>query len=542
MTIGEKIAHLRSHAKMTQEELSEYLGISRQSVSKWEVDQAEPRIDKILQMCVLFQITADDLIREDVQLSRTDDQPELKYRSNFFGAHGFRAEAGTRLTAELAFKVGRFLGWYYASDLSGCRDRTYRPRVVIGKDTRQSSYTLEYAIAAGLTASGATAYMLHVTTIPSVSFVTRSENFDCGIMISASQSSFYINAINMVNRHGERMDDRTLAYLEAYLDGRTEELGLNALDLPQATHDRIGTIVDYVAGRNRYIGYLISLAANSYRELRIGLDCANGAAWMIAPSVFEALGARTFVIHARPDGQNICRDSGIAHPEELQKLVVENRLDIGIAFDGDADRCIAVDEKGNVLTGEHILYILANRLHRLGGLQDNTVVTTDVCSIGLDRSLAEAGILSDRAPTGTRHFYQRMVDKGYTLGGEQSGSIVMRKYATAGDGLLTALMLIEEMLDRKQVLSALTADLKLFRQTFVELRVSDKKQVMLDAEIRRRVEEICHSEGGNTRALLQESPAYPYIRILAEAENEAEAGRIAGELSELIRSKGYAHA
>ncbi|MBQ3096070.1 MAG: phosphoglucosamine mutase [Clostridia bacterium] len=540
MTIGEKIAHLRTHARMTQEQLADHLGISRQSVSKWEVDQAEPRMEKILQMCTLFQISADDMIREDVVLHRSHTLPDPEFRGNYFGTDGFRGEAGTELTAEHAFKVGRFLGWYYANPISGCREHGYRPRVVIGKDTRRSSYALEYALAAGLTASGADASILHVTTTPGVSYVTRNDNFDCGVMISASHNPFYDNGIKLVNRHGEKMDDRTLALIEAYLDGRLQELGLKTDDLPLATHERMGTIVDHVAGRNRYMGYLISLAAHSYRELRIGLDCANGAAWMIAPAVFEALGARTFVINASPDGLNINREAGATHTGTLQAFVRDNGLDVGFAFDGDGDRCIAVDERGNVLTGDHILYILANRLRSRGGLDRNTVVTTVMSNAGLLQALDRTGITAVQTRVGDRYVYENMMENGYALGGEQSGHIIMRKYATTGDGILTALMLIEEMLDRKQTLGALAAQVKILPQVLKNIRVCNKAEVIADADICRRTEELERSLENCGRVLVRESGTEPVIRIMVEAAEETLCENCAESIAELIRQKGYA--
>ncbi|MBE6569120.1 MAG: helix-turn-helix domain-containing protein, partial [Ruminococcaceae bacterium] len=346
MTIGEKITFLRNRDGLSQEELAEKLSVSRQSVSKWEMDQACPRMEKLTAMCSLFHITADELIQEEIPLPDIPaPKPVPTHTGRYFGTDGFRGEANVDIHAEQAFRVGRFLGWYFASPASGCRERNYRPRFVIGKDTRRSSYMFEYALAAGITASGGDACILHVTTTPSVSYVTRQDNFDCGIMISASHNPFEDNGIKLVNRRGEKMDDETLTLIENYLDGRTDSIpGLNGGDIPLARRERIGAIIDYVSGRNRYMGCLISLVTQSFRDLRIGLDCANGSAWMIAPAVFEALGASTYVIGTEPNGENINKNAGSTHIEALRKLVLEQHLDAGFAFDGDADRCIAVDE------------------------------------------------------------------------------------------------------------------------------------------------------------------------------------------------------
>ena len=349
MTIGEKIANLRNAKNISQEQLAEMVNVSRQSVSKWEMDQALPQIDKVLLLCELFDITTDQLLRDALPVkAEKSKNGELKY----FGTDGFRGEAGNTLTSLQAYKVGRFLGWYYSSQKNG-----ERAKIVIGKDTRRSSYMLEYSIVAGITASGADAYMLHVTTTPSVSYVTRQDEFDCGIMITASHNPFYDNGIKIINRYGEKLDDGTTALIEAYIDGDLKTLGVTANDLPLAQREKIGLIVDYVSGRNRYLGYLISLASNSYKRLKIGLDCANGASWMIAKSVFSALGANLTVIGDTPDGLNVNSGCGSTDIEKLCRLVKENHLDLGFAFDGDADRCIAVDENGNIIDGDKIMYI-----------------------------------------------------------------------------------------------------------------------------------------------------------------------------------------
>ena len=402
MTIGEKIAHFRTLANISQEELAEKICVSRQSVSKWEINQALPQIDKILQLCDLFKITADELLRENKNIAVS------KNHNKYFGTDGFRGEANVGLTSMQAYKVGRFLGWYYSSPVSGCSRPGYRPRIVIGKDTRRSSYMLEYSIVAGITASGADAYMLHVTTTPSVSYVTRMEEFDCGIMITASHNPYYDNGIKIINRYGEKLDDKVTSLIEAYIDGDLSQFNILSSDLPLACRDRIGCIVDYSSGRNRYLGYLISLASHSYKNLRIGLDCANGASWMIAKSVFGALGAQTVVIGAEPNGLNVNDGYGSTHISTLCNLVKEQHLDMGFAFDGDADRCIAVDEKGNVVDGDKILYILANRLKSRGILSGDTIAVTTMSNSGLCTSLDKVGIKCVHTDVGDRFVYECM--------------------------------------------------------------------------------------------------------------------------------------
>lgn len=544
MTIGEKIANLRAAAHISQEQLAEELSVSRQSVSKWEVNQSMPQVENVLTLCRLFRITADALLREDISLfgdvpgkrSAINETPVgLKY----FGTDGFRGETNVTLTSDHAYKVGRFLGWYFTSPLSGFHEPNYRPRILIGKDTRRSSYTLEYAIAAGLTASGADAYMLHVTTTPSVSYVTRVDEFDCGIMITASHNPFYDNGIKLINRYGEKMDDATTALVEAYLDGDLRRLGLDGNDLPFAHREAIGSIVDYVAGRNRYVGYLISVASHSYRDLRIGLDCANGASWMIAKAVFEALGARTYVMGASPNGLNVNAGCGSTYIEALGAFVRENHLDVGFAFDGDADRCIAVDENGNTVNGDHILYILGTRLAARGALGKDTVVATVMSNSGLFKSLEKVGIQCVQTAVGDRFVYESMQKNGYSLGGEQSGHIILKKYATTGDGILTAIMLTEEMRDRKASLSQLASPVHLYPQTVRSIRVSDKPAAMADPLIRSEFEAVNREIGGNGRALLRASGTEPVLRIMLECETEEQCFAYTDRISEVIRKRGY---
>lgn len=452
----------------------------------------------------------------------------------YFGTDGFRGEAGVTLTSEHAYKIGRFLGWYYSE--SG----RHRVRIVIGKDTRRSSYMFEYAIVAGLTASGADAYMLHVTTTPSVSYVVAGDEFDCGIMISASHNPFTDNGIKLVNRRGEKMDDATIEKIELYLDGRLDALGVTSPDLPFAKGEELGEIVDYAAGRNRYIGYLISLSRYSFKPYRIGLDCANGSAWMIAKSVFEALGAKVSLINASPDGLNINRGAGSTHIGALCRHVQENNLDVGFAFDGDADRCIAVDERGNVVNGDHILYILANVLKQNGELTNNTVVTTIMSNMGLYRALTDAGIDYAQTTVGDRYVWENMVETGNCLGGEQSGHIIMSKYATTGDGILTAIKIMEAVISSKLPLSKLAEPVKMYPQVLKNVRVADKAAVRNNAAVKAAVEKASSELNGNGRVLLRESGTEPVVRVMAEADTEALCERVVNGVVAVIRSEGLA--
>ena len=537
MTIGEKITHLRNSANISQEALADKLSVSRQSVSKWEMDQAQPQIDKILQICELFNISCDELLYDKITINRAPAGAPVK--NKYFGTDGFRGEANLNLTSMQAYKVGRFLGWYFASSLSNNQTAGYRPRIVIGKDTRRSSYMLEYSIVAGITASGADAYMLHVTTTPSVSYVTRQDEFDCGIMITASHNPFYDNGIKVINKYGEKLDDETTALIEAYIDGNLASLGVQGDDLPLAHRERIGQIIDYSAGRNRYIGYLISLASNSYKRLRIGLDCANGASWMIAKSVFDALGAQTVVIGNQPDGLNVNNGYGSTHIEKLCALVKEQHLDAGFAFDGDADRCIAVDENGNVIDGDAMLYILGKRLKRKGMLNKDTVVATVMSNSGFFASLKKLGIECDQTKVGDRFVYESMQNNDFSLGGEQSGHIILKKYATTGDGILTAIMLTEEMCDSKSTLAQLSEGLMLYPQHLVNLRVKEKAAVMNDPEVLAAEEKVNELINGKGRALLRESGTEPVIRIMIEAETLPLCEEYAEIIAKVIRERGH---
>ena len=537
MTIGEKIAKLRTTANISQEQFAEKLSVSRQSVSKWEIDGALPQIDKILQICDLFQISADELLRDKVNLPNSVSG--ASHGNKYFGTDGFRGEANVTLTSMHAYKVGRFLGWYYSSALSGCNVAGYRPKIVIGKDTRRSSYMLEYSLVAGITASGADAYMLHVTTTPSVSYVARQDEFDCGIMITASHNPFYDNGIKVINRYGEKLDDATTALIEAYIDGDLKALGVIGDDLPLATRDKIGLIVDYVSGRNRYLGYLISLASNSYKNLRIGLDCANGASWMLAKSVFSALGAQTVIIGAEPDGLNVNEKCGSTHMERLCQLVKEQHLDLGFAFDGDADRCLAIDENGNVVDGDKIMYILGKRLMAKGMLNDNTVVATVMSNSGFVASLKEAGMKCAQTTVGDRFVYECMQNNDYSLGGEQSGHIILKKYATTGDGLLTAIMLAEEICDRKTSLSKLAEPVMLYPQYTKNVRVKNKAEVLADSDVLKALDDVEKLINGKGRALLRQSGTEPVIRVMIESETQEKCEEFAQMIADKIIEKGY---
>ena len=457
----------------------------------------------------------------------------------YFGTDGFRGEANVNLTADHAYKIGRFLGWYYGEMKR--REGSREPAcVVIGKDTRRSSYMFEYSLVAGLTASGADAYMLHVTTTPSVAYVTRVDGFDCGIMISASHNPYYDNGIKLINRGGEKMDEKTISLVEAYLDGSVELFGKTWTELPFGKRERVGRTVDYVSGRNRYIGYLISLGVFSFKGMRIGLDCANGASWNIAKAVFDALGAKTYVINAEPDGENINKNAGSTHIEGLQKLVVEKDLDVGFAYDGDADRCLAVDEKGNVVTGDHILYILGDYMKQRGQLDNNTVVTTVMSNFGLYKALDKKGIDYAKTAVGDKYVYEYMVNNGCRLGGEQSGHIIISKYATTGDGLLTSLKLMEVMLAKKKTLNQLCEGLTIYPQVLKNVKVRSKAEAQSDPEVQAAVEKVAKELGETGRILVRESGTEPVIRVMVEADNLQTCRSCVEQVVDVICARGHA--
>ena len=451
----------------------------------------------------------------------------------YFGTDGFRGEANKNLTVEHAYKVGRFIGWYY-HQITG-----KKCKVVIGKDTRRSSYMFEYSLVAGLTASGADAYLLHVTTTPSVSYVTRTEDFDCGIMISASHNPFYDNGIKLINGNGEKMDEKTISYIEDYIDGKLNLFGEEMEDVPFAVREEIGCTVDYAAGRNRYVGYLISLATYSYKNVRVGLDCANGSAWMIAKSVFDALGAKTYVINAEPDGTNINNHAGSTHIEVLQKFVKDNNLDVGFAYDGDADRCIAVDEKGNVIDGDLILYIYGKYMKERGKLLNNTVVTTIMSNFGLYKAFDEAGINYEKTAVGDKYVYENMVQNGHRIGGEQSGHIIFSKYATTGDGILTSMKMMEVMLAKKLPLSKLAEPVTIYPQVRKNVRVKSKPEAQNDADVQQAVAKVADTLGDTGRILVRESGTEPVIRVMVEAETESLCEKYVDQVIDVIKAKGH---
>ena len=456
----------------------------------------------------------------------------------YFGTDGFRGEANLTLTADHAYKVGRFLGWYFG-ELKRREGDNSAPRVVIGKDTRRSSYMFEYTLIAGLTASGADAYMMHVTTTPSVAYLARVDEFDCGIMISASHNPYFDNGIKLINSHGEKMDEQTIGLIEDYIDGKLNVFGKSYTELPYALRDKIGKTVDFASGRNRYIGYLISLGMYSFRGMKVGLDCANGSSWNIAKSVFDALGATTYVINASPDGLNVNDNAGSTHIEGLQKLVKEKKLDVGFAYDGDADRCLCVDEKGNVVTGDHILYIYGLYMKERGKLVTNTVVTTVMSNFGLYKAFDAAGIDYAKTDVGDKYVHEYMTKNGCRHGGEQSGHIIFSKYATTGDGILTSLKVMEVILARKTSLSKLCEPLKIYPQVLLNIRVNDKEKAQNDTDVFATVKHVEEKLGNKGRILFRASGTEPLIRIMVEAESEKLCKSYTKEVAEVLKKKGH---
>ncbi|MBE5750951.1 MAG: phosphoglucosamine mutase [Clostridia bacterium] len=436
----------------------------------------------------------------------------------YFGTDGFRGEANVELTAKHAFEVGRFLGWYLTERVK--RAGGEKAKIVIGKDTRRSGYMFEYALSGGIVSSGADAYLLHVTTTPSVAYVTKTDGFDCGVMISASHNPFYDNGIKLFNAAGEKMDDETIELIENYLDGSVTAFGQTYTSLPYATGEKIGRTVDFVAGRNRYVGYLISLGVYSFKGVKVGLDCANGSAWTIAKSVFDALGAQTFVMGAEPNGVNVNAGVGSTHIEKLQAFVKENGLDVGFAYDGDADRCLCVDENGELVDGDKILYIYAKYMQERGKLVKNAIVTTVMSNFGLYKALEELGIDYVKTPVGDKYVYECMAKEGYILGGEQSGHIIFSKYATTGDGVLTSLKIMQVLMDRKVSLSKLASGMKTYPQTLVNVRVKDKKAACENAAVQAAVDAAAKKIGDKGRVLLRQSGTEPVVRVMAEAESK----------------------
>lgn len=454
----------------------------------------------------------------------------------YFGTDGFRGEANMNLTADHAYKIGRFLGWYYGELKRRNGDDT-PAKIVIGKDTRRSSYMFEYTLVGGLVASGADAYLLHVTTTPSVAYVARVDEFDCGIMISASHNPYYDNGIKLINGNGEKMDEETISLIEAYLDGELELFGEKHVEVPYAHREKIGRTVDYVSGRNRYVGYLISLGMYSFKGVKVALDCANGSSWNIAKSVFDALGAKTYVIHADPNGTNINTDAGSTHIEGLQKYVVEEGMDVGFAYDGDADRCLCVDEKGQVVDGDAILYIYGRYMKERGKLVTNTVVTTVMSNFGLYKAFDEQGIEYAKTAVGDKYVYEYMQKNGCRIGGEQSGHIIFSKYASTGDGILTSLKMMEVMMARKKKMSQLTEDLHIYPQVLVNVRVQDKAVAQADPDVRAAVQKVADELGDTGRILVRESGTEPLIRVMVEAETKEICQKYVDSVVDVINEK-----
>lgn len=444
----------------------------------------------------------------------------------YFGTDGFRGEANVDLTVEHAYKVGRYLGYYFG------KKKNDKARIVIGKDTRRSSYMFEYSLVAGLTASGADVYLMHVTPTPSVSYIVRADEFDCGIMISASHNPFYDNGIKIINSQGSKIEASVEEEIERYIDGEIDEI-------PFATKENIGRTTDYSMGRNRYIGYLMTLPTRSFKNLKIGLDCANGAASTVAKAVFDALGAKTYVINNSPDGTNINTNCGSTHIESLKKFVVDNALDAGFAYDGDADRCLAVDEKGNLIDGDMILYICGKYLKEKGRLTNNTVVTTIMSNLGLYKAFDACGINYEKTTVGDKYVYECMMDNGYILGGEQSGHIIFSKNARTGDGVLTSLKLMEVMIEEKTTMSELTRGLNIYPQLLVNVRVSSKPEIMGDADVLAAAKKVEAELGDDGRILLRESGTEPLIRVMVEAKTDELCNKYVDEVVKVIREKGY---
>ena len=445
----------------------------------------------------------------------------------YFGTDGFRGEANVNLTVEDAFKVGRFLGWYY-----GQKAQDSRCRVVIGKDTRRSSYMFEYSLVAGLTASGADVYLLHVTTTPSVSYVVRTEEFNCGIMISASHNPYYDNGIKVINERGEKLEEEVIEKIEGYLDGTTAEI-------PLAKRDAIGRTVDFAAGRNRYIGYLISIATRSFKNMRVGLDCANGSAFAIAKNVFDALGAETHVISNNPDGININTNCGSTHIGQLQKYVKEHKLDVGFAYDGDADRCLAVDENGEVVDGDKIMYICGKYMKEQGTLVNNTVVTTIMSNFGLYKAFEREGINFEKTAVGDKYVYENMAQNGHCLGGEQSGHIIFSKNATTGDGILTSLKVMEVILEKKQTLGKLASEIQIYPQVLKNVKVKSKAEAQDDADVQAEVQKAAEALGDTGRILLRQSGTEPVIRVMVEAPTDEICEKYVDQVIDVMKSKGH---
>ncbi|MBQ8826717.1 MAG: phosphoglucosamine mutase [Oscillospiraceae bacterium] len=459
--------------------------------------------------------------------------------SKYFGTDGFRGEANKNLTADHAYKIGRFLGWYYSElkNRNGCEAPA---KIVVGKDTRRSSYMFEYAIVSGVAASGADVYLLHVTTTPSVAYIARTDKFDCGVMISASHNPYHDNGIKLINSHGEKMDEETIQLIEDYIDNKLEAFGQKYDELPFAHKEKIGVVVDYTSGRNRYADYLTSLVPCSFKGIKVALDCANGSSWNLAKSIFETLGAETCAINAEPDGFNINTNAGSTHIEGLTKFVAENKCDVGFAYDGDADRCLCVDEKGQIVTGDHILYIYGRYMKEKGELAQNTVVTTVMSNFGLYKAFDDCGIAYAKTAVGDKYVYEYMKENGCCIGGEQSGHIIFSRYASTGDGILTSLKMMEAMISSKKKLSELCEGFTVYPQVLINVRVTDKTAAQTDEAVQKAVSNVSDKLGSNGRILVRESGTEPIVRVMVEAESEELCREYAEEIVNVIKEKGYA--
>ncbi len=513
-----------------------YLDVHEAS-EKWEMTQRritmlcrDGKIDGAKKEGKLWKIPAgspkpfDGRTKEAQKKAKRGKEKERSAMGKYFGTDGFRGKAGEVLTAEHAFKIGRYLGYHYGKE---------RPaKIVIGKDTRRSSYMYENALSAGITSSGGDSFLLHVTTTPCVSYITRTEGFDCGIMISASHNPFFDNGIKLMNSEGEKMEDEIQDLVEQFIDGELDEI-------PWATDDRIGRTIDFYSGRNRYIGYLTNIAPVSFEKCKVALDCANGSSWMIGRAVFDALGAKVSVMNDAPDGVNINLNAGSTHIEGLQKYVRENKVDVGFAFDGDADRCLAVDEYGDVVNGDMIMYICAKYLKNKGMLPDNTVVTTVMSNFGLYKAFDKIGILYEKTKVGDRYVYENMKENEHMIGGEQSGHVIFRKYAHTGDGLLTAIMLMTVLVETHLPLSVLASEVKMYPQVLKNVEVDDKEKTLADPAVKNAVESTEGSLGSDGRVLLRASGTEPVLRVMSEALTYKDCERCVDEIIDSMKASGH---
>ena len=536
MTIDKKIIILRKNNNLSQDDLVALLGISRQSLFKWEKGLAVPQTEKVIELSKIFKVSFDLLIDDNVELTDLSDDSGKGYPSKYLLTNGYRGEANKELTSDIAYKIGRFLGWYYCNPKYNKDVFDKKPSIVIGKDTRRSSYMFEFAIASGVASSGADVYMMHVTTTPSIGYIVNNEQFECGVMVTASHNPSFDNGIKLVTKDGELVDENLIYLLESYLSGNLKPLGIDDKDLPFAKRADIGIIKDFESGRDKYINYLVSLSKYSFRNLRIGLDLSNGASYMIAKRVFEELGAQLFIINDKPDGTNINDNSGSTHIEALSTLVIENNLDVGFAFDGDADRCIAIDEKGNEINGDKIIYLLANKLKDNRALNKNTVVISEMSNTGLIGALKERDIKTVIADVGDRNVLEEMINGNYSLGGEQSGHVLLRKYASTSDGIIAAILILEEMIDKKQKPSELVARVTLMPQLTESIEVNNKEAVLNNELVQSKYKEITDRLGNKGRILLRTSKTEPVIRVMVECSNIKKNKECIDEMSATIKS------